>query len=275
MKTVLVLAATDSCGGAGLGADIRAVAANGAHAATVVTAVTAQSSQAVKAVFPIPAGVVAAQLKAVAGDLTLSAVKSGVVGSSENVAVIAGVLTGLRAPYVLDPVAMATSGKPLANPATIDTIAARLFPLATLLTPNGLEASALTGFPVRTRDDAARAGRALLASGCGAVLVKGGHLEEEDAVDVLITRDSVSVFASPRLAQPNTHGTGCTLASAIAARLANGYELAEAVRLGREFVRRAIQAGYRVGAGPGPVDQLWALRERVEPVHASPREATQ
>jgi hydroxymethylpyrimidine/phosphomethylpyrimidine kinase len=202
--------------------------------------------------------------------MAISAVKSGVVGTAENVAVIAAALRGLRAPYVLDPVAMASSGKPLIGPAAIEAITAQLFPLATLITPNALEASALCGIPVRTRDDAVRAGRALLASGCGAVLVKGGHLVEDDAVDVLVTRNSVSVFESPRIANPNTHGTGCTLASAIAARLASGYELAMAVRLGREFVGNAIRAGYRVGGGPGPVDQLWGLREQLQ-VSSAPR----
>ncbi len=267
MKTVLAIAATDSCGGAGLAADIRAIAANGAHAAITVTAVTAQSAHAVESVHPLPAPVIRDQLLAVFSDIPVAAVKSGVIGSAEAAGVIAELLAPLRLPYVLDPVAIATSGGLLNAPGTTEVIAGRLFPLATLITPNAVEAAALTGFDVRTRDDAARAGGALLDSGCGAVLVKGGHLDEDEAVDVLVTRGGSQVFASPRFGNPNTHGTGCTLASAIAAHLANGQDLADAVRLGREFVAGAIQGGYAVAPGPGPVDQLWSFRDRAIPSH--------
>ena len=202
----------------------------------------------------------------------MSAIKSGVIGSGEAARVIAEMLAPRALPYVLDPVAVATSGGLLAPMGAVEEIVARLFPLAELITPNAVEAAALTGFVVRTRDDAARAGRALLDSGCGGVLVKGGHLEEDEAVDVLVTRMGSEVFASPRFDNPNTHGTGCTLASAIAAHLANGRELREAVRQAREFVAGAIRGGYRVGSGPGPVDQLWPLRDTPIPSHASPQE---
>jgi len=267
MKTVLAIAATDSCGGAGLAADIRAIAANGAHAAIAVTAVTSQSTHSVESVYPLPAMVLHDQLRAVFSDIPVAALKSGVIGSPASAAIVAELLAPLVLPYVLDPVAVATSGGLLNAPGTTEAIVDRLFPLATLITPNAIEAAALTGFEVRTRDDAARAGRALLDSGCGAVLVKGGHLDEDDAIDVLVTRAGVHVFESPRFGNPNTHGTGCTLASAIAAHLANGHGLADAVRLGREFVAGAIRSGYAVATGPGPVDQLWSFRDRTIPSH--------
>jgi hydroxymethylpyrimidine kinase/phosphomethylpyrimidine kinase len=269
MKTVLAIAATDSCGGAGLAADIRAIHANGAHGAVAVTAVTSQSTHAVESVYALPASVIRDQLRAVLGDIAIAAVKSGVIGSPEAARIIAEILAPLRLPYVLDPVAAATSGGMLNAPGTTEAIVARLFPLATLITPNAIEAAALTGFEVLARGDAARAGRALLESGCGAVLVKGGHLAEDEAVDVLVTREGFQVFASIRFDNPNTHGTGCTLASAIAANLANRRELADAVRLGREFVAGAIRGGYSVATSPGPVDQLWPFRAGAIPFHPS------
>jgi hydroxymethylpyrimidine/phosphomethylpyrimidine kinase len=273
MKTVLAIAATDSCGGAGIAADIRAIAANGAHAAVAVTAVTSQSTHAVESVYALPAEVIRDQLRAVLGDIQVAAVKSGVIANPEAASIIADILAPLRLPYVLDPVAVATSGGMLNAPGTTEAIVARLFPLATLITPNAVEAAALTGLEVRTRADAARAGRALLDSGCGAVLVKGGHLADDEAVDVLVTREGSRVFASRRFDNPNTHGTGCTLASAIAANMANGCNLTEAVRLGREFVAGAIRGGYSVANGPGPVDQLWSFRGDAIPSQPSLQES--
>lgn len=264
MKTVLAVAATDSCGGAGLAADVRAIAACGAHAAVAVTAVTAQSTLSVESVFPVPGEAVRAQIDAVLGDMPVACVKSGVLGSAEVAAVIAATLPDRGIPYVLDPVAVATSGGLLCSPDTIDAMTALLFPLATLITPNAVEAAALTGLPVRDPAEAAQAARALLDSGCGAVLVKGGHLSGDEAVDVLVTPTGTEQFVTPRLENPNTHGTGCTLASAIAAHLANGRGLFEAVRLAREYVAGAIEAGYQVGGGPGPVDHLWRVRRGLQ-----------
>ena len=272
MKTVLAISATDSCGGAGLAADVRAIAANRAHAAAVVTAVTAQTSHSVESVHALPAAVIAAQLGAVLGDLRVAAVKSGVIGSRDAAETVAGFLAPLTLPYVLDPVAVATSGGLLVPAAAVEAMASLLFPLARVITPNAAEAAALTGFDVRTRADAAHAGSALLASGCGAVLVKGGHLEDDEAVDVLVTAAGAQTFASPRLANPNTHGTGCTLASAIAANLANGRDLVDAVTRARAFVAGAIRGGYRIGGGPGPVDQLWSLREASAPCDSPTQE---
>lgn len=270
MKTVLVIAATDSCGGAGLAADVRAVAANGAHAAAVVTAVTAQNTSRFESSYPLPPYVIQSQWRTVASDIPIHAAKSGVIPAPEAAAAIAACLDGAAFPYVLDPVAIATNGGLLVSRGTLDAVAARLFPLAALITPNAHEAGALVGFPVRTRADAARAGRQLLASGCAAVLVKGGHLAEDEAVDVLVTAENVVMFASPRRPGANTHGTGCTLASSIAARLANGVPLRRSIEIARAYVGESIRAGYAIGPGPGPVDQLWALRG-----HEAGRQSTQ
>lgn len=260
MRTVLAIAGSDSCGGAGLQADIRTLAANGAHGACVVTAVTAQGPNAVFDVFPLPTRILRAQFHALLSTMDVAAAKSGVIGTPAAVGVTAEMLAPLPIPYVLDPVAIATSGGTLVSPRAARATIAQLFPIATLITPNAPEAAALTGMPVRTRDEAAAAGRALLGSGCGAVLVKGGHLEDDEATDVLVTLAGVESFASGRLANHNTHGTGCTLASAIAAHLSQGKSLRDAVVAGRMFVHRAIEAGYPIGSEPGPVDQLFALR---------------
>lgn len=265
MRTVLAIAATDSCGGAGLAADVRAIAACGAHPAIAVTAVTAQSTLAVESLFPLPGDVIRSQLAAVFGDIPVAAAKSGVLGSVQAVDAIAESLTGRGIPYVLDPVAVASSGGLLCSLATIEAMTARLFPLATLITPNAVEAAALTGMAVQDREDAIRAGNALLASGCAAALVKGGHLAEDDAVDVLVTPSGAETFTSRRFDNPNTHGTGCTLASAIAAHLARGRPLSESVRLGREYVAGAVSGGYAIGGGPGPVDHLWRVRDAFIP----------
>ena len=260
MKTVLTIAGSDSSGGAGLQADLKVFSAHGLHGASVVTCVTAQNTMDVSHVFPLPREVIDAQLDAVFDDLDVTAIKSGVLGSVGAVEVVAAHLERHPLPYVLDPVAIASSGSALGSAAVVEACAVLLFPLATLITPNALEAAALTGTQVRDRRDAETAGRALLASGGRAVLVKGGHLEDDLGTDVLVTPEGVRVYPGGRIAAIHAHGTGCVLASAIAARLALGWPLADAVSEAREYARRAIRGGYSIGEGAGPVDPLFFLR---------------
>ena len=263
MHVVLAIAGSDSSGCAGLQADIRAISANGCHAATVVTCVTAQSSLRLTALFPVPADIVRNQLDVVFADLLVDAVKSGVFGSVEAVEAVAEVLRVRPLPYVLDPVMAATAGGGLSSASVAAAMCDQLFPLATLLTPNALEAEALTGMRVRDRAEAARAGQALLESGCRAVLVKGGHLADDPCVDVLVERSGQAVFEATPIPNPNTRGTGCTLASAIAAHLARGRSLHEAVERGRAHLRTAIGGGYALPGG-GPVDAFAHYRQLSE-----------
>lgn len=260
MQVVLTVSASDSSGCAGMQADIRAIAASGAHAACVVTAVTAQSSQRVLDIFPLPAAILRTQLEVVFADLRVTAVKSGVLGSVEAVEALAHVLRAHPLPYVLDPVLSATSGGGLSSSEIVSAMRERLFPLATLITPNAIEAATLTGMAVRDRASAALAGRELVRSGCGAVLVKGGHFTDDACVDVLVDSLGETIFEGEFLLNPNTRGTGCTLASAIAVHLGNGAALTDAVERARAFVAGAIHGGYDV-RGRGPVDAFAFMRK--------------
>lgn len=260
MHVVLAIAGSDSSGCAGLQADIRAITAGGGHAASVLTCVTAQSSMGLSAVFPLPREIVERQLEVVFADLPVEAVKSGALGSVEAVEAVVEALDRRPLPYVLDPVMTTSAGGALAGIRLIATMADRLFPLATLLTPNAVEAGVLTGLNVRNRGDAARAGAQLLHSGCGAVLVKGGHLRDDPFVDVLVEPSGHTFFEGSPLSGINTRGTGCTLASTIATHLAAGLPLREAIVHARDHLRRAILGGYFLPGG-GPAD-AFAPREQ-------------
>jgi hydroxymethylpyrimidine/phosphomethylpyrimidine kinase len=261
VKTVLTIAGSDSGGGAGIQADLKVFAAHGLHGTCAVTCVTAQDTQRVREVFVLPGDTVSSQMAAVLDDFDVAAVKSGVLGSADVVVAVAGQVAGQPLPYVLDPVAVTSTGSQLASAQSVQACIRLLFPLATLITPNALEAAALTGMHVRDRDDAERAGRALIAGGARAVLVKGGHLVDDPGTDVLVTGDGVRAYPGELIATKNTHGTGCVLSAAIAARLGLGWPLAEAVAQAKAYTAAAIQAGYCAGSGPGPVDPLWSLRE--------------
>lgn len=261
MRAVLAIAGSDSSGCAGIAADIRAITVAGAHAAVALTCVTAQTRAAISAFLAVDAAALRAQIGAAFDDLPLAAVKSGAIPTAELAAVIADEIARRgRLPYVLDPVMATTSGSPLASPEALAVIQARLFPLATLITPNAPEAAALTGLPVRSVSDAERAGRALVAGGCAAVLVKGGHFDGPLGTDVLVTAAGARVFSGTAIENANTRGSGCTLASAIAAYLASGLPLEEAVIAGRALVAAAIRGGYDLG-GRGPVDAFAPLRD--------------
>jgi hydroxymethylpyrimidine/phosphomethylpyrimidine kinase len=264
---LLTIAGSDSGGGAGLQADLKTFAAHGAYGMSAVTAVTAQNTREVRAVHEIPAGVVAAQIDAVLDDLGADAIKIGMLA---NAATVRAVGERLRAhfdrpgggpvPVVLDPVMIAKSGDRLLREDAVAALVSDLLPLATLVTPNLPELTALTGLPAGTEDERLRAARALAARG-PAVLVKGGHGEGEEIVDLLLEGGRIHRFAHPRLTTASTHGTGCTLSSAIAARLGAGEELPRAVAGAIAYLCGAIAAAYPLGpaGGHGPVDHLFEL----------------
>ena len=258
---MLILAGSDSGGGAGVQADIKAVTALGGYAATAITAITVQNSLGVSDVFPIPPAIVTAQARAVLDDIGADAFKTGMLGEAAMVAAVAEVLASAPGvPAVVDPVMIAKGGAPLLASEAISALKSLMIPNAALLTPNAPEAAALTGLTVETADDLRRAGEALLALGARAVLMKGGHLEGPRVVDLLLTADGETQFEADRMDTRHTHGTGCTLASACAAGLAQGLSLVEAVARAWAYVQEAMARAPGFGAGHGPLDHAWPLR---------------
>ena len=259
---VLIIAGSDSGGGAGLQADIKAVTMLGGFAATAVTAITVQNTLGVHGVHPLPLDLIDQQAEAVLSDIGADAVKTGMLGSAEVVERVAGILERAGVPAVVDPVMVAKGGQPLLADDAVGAVRARMIPLATLLTPNAPEAEALTGLGVRDLDGQRRAGERLLELGARAVLMKGGHLPGETVLDLLLTRDSETVLEGPRVDTRHTHGTGCTLASACAAGLALGKPLEIAVAEAWAYVAEAIRRAPGLGAGHGPLDHGWPMRDR-------------
>lgn len=260
---VLIIAGSDSGGGAGLQADLKAVTALGGFAATAVTAVTVQNTLGVSGVHPVPAEIVTAQARAVLDDIGADALKTGMLGDVAMVETVAAILDTVSGiPAVVDPVMTAKGGAALLAKEAMEAVRSLMIPRAWLLTPNAPEAEALTGLPVRTPDDQRRAGEALLALGARAVLMKGGHLEGGRVVDLLITPSGESLFEAGRIDTRHTHGTGCTLASACAAGLAQGLTLEAAVARAWAYVQEAIARAPGLGAGHGPLDHAWPLRGR-------------
>jgi hydroxymethylpyrimidine/phosphomethylpyrimidine kinase len=267
---VLSIAGSDSGGGAGIQADLKTIAALGCYGMTSITALTAQNTMGVRSIHAVPLAMLADQIDAVVEDIGVDAVKIGMLHSADTVRTVAAALRrhGL-AKVVLDPVMIATSGAKLIDEAAIDGLVRELFPLAAVVTPNLDEAALLVGRPLRSESDMEAAARILLERGAHAVLVKGGHLAGDTVSDLLLARAGEPLWMrAPRILSPNTHGTGCTLSSAIASQLALGADLAEAVTRAREFVRGALDAGARVrtGAGSGPLNHGWAP----EPMHLKP-----
>jgi len=257
MQIALTIAGSDSGGGAGIQADLKTFHQFGVFGTSVVTAVTAQNTVGVRGWEALGVPLVVQQIDAVAEDLAPDAVKSGMLGTAELVDAVADALARIAPPhYVLDPVMVATSGDRLLRPEAERRIALRLLPLATLVTPNLDEARILAGHDVRSAEDMERAGRALLKMGARAALVKGGHLESEQLVDVLVTGTGVRRYAHPRIATGSTHGTGCTLSAAVAAGLALGRPLERAVADALDFVHRAIVAAPGLGRGHGPLNHF-------------------
>lgn len=258
---VLTIAGSDSSAGAGIQADLKAISANGGYGACVITAVTAQNTRAVTAAAEVDLELIRAQIDAVFDDLPVAATKTGMLSSAGIIEAVAKALRDYRPPhYVLDPVMISKTGFPLLQPEAVAALRRELLPLATLVTPNVHEAQALTGLPVRRLAEAEAAGRRLVEAGAAAVLVKGGHLEEAPATDVLVTRDEVRVFSGEHVDARHTHGTGCTYSAAIATQLAHGRTLVEAIVRAKTYVTEAIRGGLPVGQGVGPTDHFFFLR---------------
>ena len=249
----LTIAGSDSSGGAGIQADLKTFAALGVYGASVITALTAQNTRGVTGVHAIPADFVTAQIDAVFGDLDVKAVKIGMVAQAATIdAIAAGLIRWSPAPVVLDPVMVATSGDRLLPGDAVEALRTRLIPRAALLTPNLPEAAALLDEPVAVTETAiVSQGQRLLAMGCAAVLIKGGHGQGAESTDYLIGIDGVVRLAAPRIATKNTHGTGCSLSSAIAAGLAKGDDMTTAVRNAKAWISAAIAAADRLGVGHG------------------------
>ncbi len=259
----VTIAGSDSSGGAGIQADLKTFSALGVYGASVISALTAQNTRGVAAIHDVPAAFVTQQIDAVFSDLAVTAVK---IGMLSQVATIEAVAASLRrytqTNVVVDPVMVATSGDRLLAPEAVAALRDRLVPLALVITPNLPEAAALLETEIAADEaEMRRQGERLLALGARAVLMKGGHGEQAEAVDLLLAEGTVARFAAPRIATRNTHGTGCTLAAAIAAGLAKGEDLAPAVQAAKRYVTQAIAAADRlsIGSGHGPVHHFHAL----------------
>ena len=251
---VLIIAGSDSSGGAGIQADIKTCAAFGVYASTAITAVTAQNTTGVQQVEAMPAGLVRAQIRSVMSDIGADVIKIGMLASAEIIDVVAQEIDDTDAFVILDPVMVATSGDSLLKDKAASALIDKLIPLADLITPNVPEAAFLTGLDITDVDDLTKAGDALLKRGVYAALMKGGHLEGKSVIDVLVSEEGANIMSGPRIHTRHTHGTGCTLASAVAANMALGQPLDEAVMIAREFVFQAIKSAPKLGQGNGPLN---------------------
>jgi hydroxymethylpyrimidine/phosphomethylpyrimidine kinase len=260
---VLIIAGSDSGGGAGIQADIKTVTALGGYAATAITAITVQNTLGVSAAYPVAPAVIEAQARAVLDDIGADVMKTGMLGDAEAVEIVARLLDWACLPAVVDPVMVAKDGARLLADDALGPVKALLIPRAALLTPNAPEAEALTGLAVETTDDLRRAGEALLALGAGAVLMKGGHIPGDRVIDVLMTPYGETTFEGERIAGRNTHGTGCTLASACATGLAQRMSLEAATARAWDYVHEAMLRAPGLGQGHGPLDHGWPLRGKV------------
>lgn len=260
---VLSIAGSDSGGGAGIQADIKTITALGGYAATAITAITAQNTLSVRDIHPVPSAIIRAQIDAVLEDIGADCIKTGMLLDSEIIEGVYERLTALgpHIPRVVDPVMVATSGARLIDEGAVAALKARLIPGAALLTPNIPEAEVLCDMKVTDLEAMKRAGQALLALGARAVLLKGGHMMGPQVQDVLVSGQGIEIFSSPRIDTEHTHGTGCTLASAVATGLAQGMGLVDAVRRARNYVHEAIRTAPGLGAGQGPLNHGHTVRD--------------
>ncbi|MBC9723542.1 bifunctional hydroxymethylpyrimidine kinase/phosphomethylpyrimidine kinase [Streptomyces sp. TRM68367] len=263
---VLTVAGSDSGGGAGIQADLKTMLAFGVHGMSVITAVTAQNSLGVQGAWELPVEAVRAQYRSVVDDIGVQAVKTGMLASAELVETVAELLAGTDAPAVVDPVGVSKHGDALLAASALDAVRTKLLPVATVATPNLDEVAQLTGVRVESESGMRRAAAAMLAYGPRWVVIKGGHLSGDagrggnQAVDLLTDGSEEYWLRAPRHDNRHTHGTGCTLASAIASGLARGRSVPEAVAAAKEYVTGAIAAGFPLGGGIGPVDHGWRFR---------------
>ena len=263
---VLTIAGSDSGGGAGIQADIKAISATGGYACSVITAITAQNTQTVSAIFPIPLEHVEKQLDAVFSDLNVIAVKIGMLADSNIIRTVVNKLKQYQPPFlVVDPVMVTTSGDLLLEQSAIETLKTELLPMANLITPNLPEGAALIGSDIPTNEtEMASMIDGLREIGAKAVLLKGGYLhQDENSNDLLILDDDVKQLTAKRIITNNTHGTGCTLSSAIASYLAQGHELSNAVQLGKDYITEALKHADQliIGQGHGPVNHFYQLNK--------------
>jgi len=258
MKTALTIAGSDSGGGAGIQADLKTFAAHGVFGTTAITAVTAQNTRGVIAWQALPADLVTAQIEAVVGDLGADAVKVGMLATAAIVEAVAAAIRALDLPQVVvDPVMVAKGGDRLLEADAVAVMKSELLPTAHVVTPNLAEAEVLADMSIASIEDMRRAGQRILRSGPRVVLVKGGHLEGPDAVDVVCTEGAVFELRRPRVNTRHTHGTGCTLSSAIAANLARGLTDREALEGAREYLDGALRHAPGLGTGHGPLNHFW------------------
>ncbi len=261
MATALTIAGSDSGGGAGIQADLKTFAALGVYGTSAIAALTAQNTVGVEGVHAVPAAFVALQIDAVARDISIDAVKTGMLATPDVVEAVADALVRWSLPnVVVDPVMVAKSGDQLPAEAAIDTVRRTLLPRAAVVTPNRMEAEVLLGRTLRSLEDARDAAKRLADLGPRAVVVKGGHFDGVDVVDVLYDGRTLHEYRHPRQQTRHTHGTGCTFAAAIAGRLARGASLEAAVGDAADYVAGAIRHGLAIGHGHGPLDHFWTFR---------------
>lgn len=263
----LTIAGSDSGGGAGIQADIKAMSATGSFACSVITALTAQNTQGVSAIHPVPQSFVEDQLESIFSDMKVDAVKIGMLSDADTILMIAQILKKYQPKAViLDPVMVATSGDVLLESQAISSLVNHLIPLADLITPNLYEAQVLLGrdlnaFP-KSNAELESTANALLSLGSQGVLLKGGHMDTQDSTDVWVTENQIEYFSKTRVVTTNTHGTGCTLSSAITSYLAQGLSMSESIRKAKEYISQALVAAknYQLGQGSGPVDHFFMLK---------------
>lgn len=259
-KTVLTIAGSDSGGGAGIQADIKTISALGCYAASAITALTAQNTREVTGIFPVSAEFVAKQIEAVLSDIEINAIKIGMLFNAEIISAVAETLEKYKVKnIVLDPVMISKSGNYLLQPDAISALKKYLFPLSTVVTPNLHEASALLNEEIKTSSQMESAAKKISKLGASSVLIKGGHLTDIQAKDVLYHQEKFFWYEEKRIETCNTHGTGCTLSSSIASFLARGQELSQAVQSAKDYLQQALIHGadYKIGKGHGPVQHFW------------------
>lgn len=260
--TAMSIAGSDSSGGAGIQADLKTFAAFGVYGTSVITAITAQNTQGVTGMLEIPKDLVRAQIDAVISDIGANAVKTGMLPSVELITLVADTIKSLDLQnIVVDPVMVAKGGDRLLKEDAIETLRTKLLPLATIITPNIPEAETLTGIEISNLEDSSNAAKMIVNMGAASVIVKGGHLVDNEAIDLFYDGKNFRKFRSPRIETKNTHGTGCTFSSAIAAGLARGLKLTDAIGGAKEYVTEAIRTNLNIGHGHGPLNHFYRLQD--------------